>query len=467
MEGQGYETTTSINPYVSKLEKMLYSMEHLAQIPSVPKEERVQLTGEEIGDIACYIDGQVCAGCEERQVCTSGSKKRLYTMVYEVLSSVDDYGNELSVEVRRKLQRQCAHSKKFLEEILESFQRIKQEHIWKLKLKEKERECGQMVQTFAHCLYGVTKDLDASIYRDKNLENRIRKQLSKKGIRTVELQIYISREGRYSIELTARTSKGNHISVSAIQEQLSNVLGRRMQIYPEFYTLGDEYTPIRVEEKPVYRMLHGVAKSCKEGSDISGDNFLALDLLQGKKVLALSDGMGSGKKAYEESRQMIELLEELLEAGFPVSAAASMVNQSMLLQKDEVLFATLDLCQCDLYSGELLMIKAGATTTYIKSGSQVRRCGMGGLPLGVLSSVSLSGYEERLGNRDYLIMVTDGVEEALPPKERFFLLEMILGGIRGQNPAKMAQEILHQVQSLSKGKAKDDMMVLVAGLWKV
>ena len=36
-----------------------------------------------------------------------------------------------------------------------------------------------------------------------------------------------------------------------------------------------------------------------------------------KLAVALSDGMGSGEKACRESTMVIELLEELLEAGFP------------------------------------------------------------------------------------------------------------------------------------------------------
>ena len=42
--------------------------------------------------------------------------------------------------------------------------------------------------------------------------------------------------------------------------------------------------------------------------------------------MALSDGMGSGEKACRESTLVMELLEELLEAGFPAKAAIQMIN---------------------------------------------------------------------------------------------------------------------------------------------
>ena len=48
------------------------------------------------------------------------------------------------------------------------------------------------------------------------------------------------------------------------------------------------------------------------------------DLPGGKKGVALSDGMGSGEEAFKESTMVVEMLEELLEAGFPVKMAIQM-----------------------------------------------------------------------------------------------------------------------------------------------
>lgn len=42
-----------------------------------------------------------------------------------------------------------------------------------------------------------------------------------------------------------------------------------------------------------------------------------MELPGGKKGVVLSDGMGSGETACRESTLVVELLEELLEAGFP------------------------------------------------------------------------------------------------------------------------------------------------------
>ena len=42
--------------------------------------------------------------------------------------------------------------------------------------------------------------------------------------------------------------------------------------------------------------------------------------------MALSDGMGSGERAFRESTMVVEMLEELLNAGFPVKTAVQIMN---------------------------------------------------------------------------------------------------------------------------------------------
>lgn len=54
----------------------------------------------------------------------------------------------------------------------------------------------------------------------------------------------------------------------------------------------------------------------KNGQKISGDSFLMKTLPGGKEAAILSDGMGSGERALQESGMLVEMLEELLGAGF-------------------------------------------------------------------------------------------------------------------------------------------------------
>ena len=48
--------------------------------------------------------------------------------------------------------------------------------------------------------------------------------------------------------------------------------------------------------------------------------------------MLLSDGMGTGKKANEDSRRLIETLEDLLEAGISEEFALDMIQDALLFQ---------------------------------------------------------------------------------------------------------------------------------------
>ena len=82
-------------------------------------------------------------------------------------------------------------------------------------------------------------------------------------------------------------------------------------------------------------------------------------------MIALSDGMGSGSEAGEESRTGIELLERFSELGFKRETALSLINSALVMENDRETFATLDICCIDLYTGRAEFIKNGAAATYV------------------------------------------------------------------------------------------------------
>ena len=49
---------------------------------------------------------------------------------------------------------------------------------------------------------------------------------------------------------------------------------------------------------------------------MSGDGILSIRLKDGKYLLALSDGMGSGEEAKQSSNKALKMLENLLLSGF-------------------------------------------------------------------------------------------------------------------------------------------------------
>lgn len=183
--------------------------------------------------------------------------------------------------------------------------------------------------------------------------------------------------------------------------------------------------------------------------------------------MILSDGMGSGEKAFHESAMVVEMLEELLTAGFPKETAIQMMNTALVMGREEIRFSTIDMSVFDLYTGKCEFVKAGASTTYLKRGEQVERISSTSLPIGVVQYLELETTEKQLRNGDFVIMVTDGVLDSLPVGEQDLLMEMIIGGTKGNNPKEMAHYILEQVLEWTGEEPMDDMTVAAVGIWSL
>ena len=77
-------------------------------------------------------------------------------------------------------------------------------------------------------------------------------------------------------------------------------------------------------------------------------------------------------------------------------------------------FSTVDISIVDLYSGMCHFLKAGAATTFIKRSHWVEAISSTSLALGLVQQADFESSTKKLYEGDFLIMVTDGVLDALP-----------------------------------------------------
>ena len=73
----------------------------------------------------------------------------------------------------------------------------------------------------------------------------------------------------------------------------------------------------------------------------------------------------------------------------------------------------MDLCVCDLHSGETAFEKLGACASYIVRDGEVRTIGADTLPVGVLPDVESRSLRMTLQAGDVVVMMTDGAEKSL------------------------------------------------------
>ena len=78
--------------------------------------------------------------------------------------------------------------------------------------------------------------------------------------------------------------------------------------------------------------------------------------------------------------------------------------------------------------------------------------------------MNLETSSRKLYHGDYVIMMTDGVLDALPAGREEETMKEIIMDIREEPPRDIGRGILERVLGYSDYRARDDMTVLVAGL---
>jgi stage II sporulation protein E len=211
---------------------------------------------------------------------------------------------------------------------------------------------------------------------------------------------------------------------------------------------------------PYFHVEIGVAQEAKGNAEICGDYYSYLELRDGRQAFVLSDGMGNGSRAQQESRSAVHLVEQLLLAGFRKDAVIRTVNTILQLRSSEENFATLDVLLVDAEKGEAEFLKIGAAPSFVRQRQRVKEVKSPSVPLGILDEVELKPVVVELEDDALMVMVTDGILDVLPTQPDWF--RKFLARQTLTHPQILADEIVRQARALSGQQGfRDDVTVLV------
>lgn len=268
------------------------------------------------------------------------------------------------------------------------------------------------------------------------------------------------------IGIEARTIGRHDISAGVLGGLLSSFYGRKLILSSDgAQTIGRGYDTFIFEDEPRYLLLSAISRAVREGEKVSGDNFSMEEYNQGQVILMIADGMGSGEQACRDSQSVIEFMERFLEAGFRKEKAITMVNGAIAAQNRCCSLTALDICSVNLLTGDAEFIKAGAAASYIRRAGGVDEVASDTLPLGSMEELGQVTQTVRLSDADMLIMVSDGITDAVEGESAGKMRE-IIGKSGILNPKEMSEHILRCAINAQGGRIRDDMTVLACVIKK-
>lgn len=343
----------------------------------------------------------------------------------------------------------------------------RKEVLWQKKLNENKELMVDQLHEMAKIMTQLAKESRRCVPMSARRFKQIAHALKEMDIQLKNLYLIENENGRTEISVVLRGKGRNTLSVEEIGDLLSVLMGIRLKSSQDGnFFLSDKWETLYYVEQSVFHTLTGAARAVKETEQISGDNYSFFENETGNLTAVLSDGMGSGDKACADSTMVVELIQRFLEAGFQMDMAIQMINNTLLSAGENANMSTLDVCCLDLFSGNCHFVKVGSACSYIKRGHLVERISAGNLPLGVFSKPDMECIGRTLMDGDYVIMVSDGILDAMSQGIGEEMLSEYIGDLSMENPGEIANAILRFSIQQCRGHIRDDMTVLVIGVWE-
>lgn len=309
----------------------------------------------------------------------------------------------------------------------------------------------------AEILRGLALDTGSLVKYHSTLERKLCDSLLKCGFFVNELLIY----GENDLVSVSLVTAMNEFSLTGMQAVISKVLGLPMEL-TDRAKITEEKCYLSFRRAVDFDAVFGVAKAVKDGSEQSGDTHSVIRINNDRFLVALSDGMGSGKQANAVSSASLSLIESFYKAGLDSNLILQTVNKLLAINSEDT-FTALDVCIIDLKSCSADFIKYGAPYGFIINDNGIKIVEGNTLPLGILDQLKPSVATTCMNGGDMVVLVTDGISDAFSSSGEII---DYLRTVPAKNPQTLADGILQKAIELSNGKHNDDMSVLAVRVFK-
>jgi stage II sporulation protein E len=427
-------------------------------------EKQEKIKQREMDHIFEEISEKLCKNCNHCSVCWERNFEETYRITCALFKIAEKNGRIQKEDVPVSFLKECICADEFMLQTNRGFEIAKLNRIWNNRIAESREVMAQQLKDVSSVIQNITGDIDTIAQASHCEEERVIARLKAEHIRTKEITIFERGDKRKEIYLTAACRYRGCVTAREAAAAIGDAMGLRLRVSGASKTvISKEYDHFIFVEDPKFKVLSGVARTMKE--NVSGDNFSVLTMETGEVMLALSDGMGTGKDAGEESETVMSLLEQMIEAGFKTETAIRLINSNLVLKSDRQTFSTIDLSIINLFTGMCEFIKIGAASAFIRRDNWVETISSTTLPVGMFGNVDYDTVTKKLYEGDIVIMVTDGILDSIPTDDKETFMEQLLMEIKSSNPQEIANQILDNALKQSNYVPGDDMTVIAVGLW--
>lgn len=250
-----------------------------------------------------------------------------------------------------------------------------------------------------------------------------------------------------------------NIQINTIKGQINKIATRclKKDVTLKIKKVSGCLTTFIITNKIKYRVTYGYSTVSKNNLNIAGDNYLIKPLDNGHFIGAISDGMGSGYKAFNESKLTLEMIDRMVSFDVSTNSTIGILNTFLNLKENTDQYATLDLVEISEVTGKATLYKLGGSNTYLYKDNKIKTIYNTNLPIGINDLT----YETdiQLDYLDTIILVSDGITDS-----KFDIKKTILENIE-KSPQVLSYSIIDNA-TRHFNASNDDMSVVVLKIEK-
>ncbi|WP_083443532.1 stage II sporulation protein E [Ornithinibacillus contaminans] len=413
------------------------------------------------------VTEKTCQNCFMKERCWQQQFDTTYSLMESLKHDIET-GNPPGRKLMRDFENHCIKSRKVVDTMKEEISYFEANRKLRKQVMESKRLVAEQLQGVSEVMEDFAKEILKEREHHEKQEIEIIHALKSIGIELEKLDIYRLDKGSIDIEMTASFYDYRGEGEKLIAPVLSDILKETIVVKQEDISpFPNGYSFLAFGSAKEFTVETGVANAAMGGGIISGDSYTMMELGAGKYAMAISDGMGNGVRASEESKETLRLLQQILQTGIPEKVAIKSINSILALRTTDEMFATLDLAVINLHNAFVRFLKIGSTPSFVKRGDKLIKIEASNLPMGIIREFDVDIVNEQLMSDDILIMMSDGIFDGPKHVENTDMwLKRKISEMETNNPQEIADLLLEEVIRTRSGVIEDDMTVLVAKIQK-
>ncbi|HEY8499524.1 MAG TPA: SpoIIE family protein phosphatase [Clostridia bacterium] len=452
-----------ISAVTKKLSNMSKALLRLANTVENQIKDRFSVNEINANAVIEQLTAEVCSQCAKGSTCWETELLNTYKTVVNIASRMEE-GSAARKGNEKDLGKFCVKPAAVLDTLSRIVEIKRIERIWQGIVSDSIHIIPEQIYGMSEFVRSISDGLFREMAHYTEVEKKIKKALRKRGYLITAVEVHKNRCGRFTCEIQVEGCRGRRDCQKSIESIASEVLGLSMIVEEGVCKdRGKENCFLFLKEKETLGVTTGIARIKKDKSGVSGDSFTFLKTRDGECVVAISDGMGSGREANRLSETTIGLLEQLIDCGLSIRHSLGMINAMMSLNPEK--YSTVDITVIDLYSGNTEFYKMGAVPSIITNGKDIDLIQIDNLPAGFLTESTVQPEKRKMSDGGFIIMMTDGLFERINGLDGESMIKKVITRENTLNPQELAQHLLEKACS-DKKNVPDDMTVIVAKLWR-